>query len=78
VYFKKKNKNSIGENMSELVKKISEYLDKYPNSNARRISKAIGLEKKATNSCLYAGQGSHFQKHGLTPPLWRNITRNEN
>jgi hypothetical protein len=77
MHFKKKDQE-IGETMDELIKKISEYLQRNPNSNARRISKAIGAEKKATNSCLYAGQGSHFQKQGLTPPLWRNVRRNEN
>ena len=77
MYFEAKDQE-IEATMDELVEKISAYLQRNPNSNARRISKAIGAEKKATNSCLYAGQGSHFQKQGLTPPLWRNVKPIEN
>ncbi len=72
MYFKKKDKE-IEEIMDELTEKISKFLKKNPNSNARRICKEVGADKKAVNSCLYKNLGSHFLKEGLTPPLWRNI-----
>ena len=60
--------------MDALAQKISEYLQKNPNSNARRICKEVGADKKAVNSCLYSNVGTHFLKEGLTPPLWQNIS----
>ena len=58
--------------MDELTLKISEFLLTNPNSSAREIGKEIGLSKNAVNSCLYANEGTHFSKEGLTPPLWLN------
>ena len=59
--------------MDELTQKISEFLLTNPNSSAREIGKEIGFSKNAVNSCLYANEGTHFSKEGLTPPLWINI-----
>ena len=59
--------------MDELAKKISAYLQRYPNSNARDICKEVGADKSAINSCLYSNIETHFLKEGLTPPLWRNV-----
>ena len=59
--------------MDNLIQKIGDYLRENPNSNAREICKEIGADKSAVNSCLYANEGTHFFKEGLTPPLWRNI-----
>ncbi len=72
MYFKKKDQE-IEEIMDELTEKISKFLKKSPNSNARRICKEVGADKKAVNSCLYSNIETHFLKEGLTPPLWRNI-----
>lgn len=59
--------------MDELTQKISEFLLINPNSSAREIGKEIGFSKNEVNSCLYANEGTHFSKEGLTPPLWMNI-----
>jgi len=59
--------------MDELTQKICKYLQDNPNSNARRIGKEVGADKKVVNSCLYSNFEIHFLKEGLTPPLWRNI-----
>ena len=59
--------------MDELTQKISKFLLTNPNSSAREIGKEIGFSKNAVNSCLYASEGAHFSKEGLTPPLWRNL-----
>ena len=59
--------------MDELTQKISEFLLTNPNSSAREIGKEIGFSKNEVNSCLYANEGTHFSKEGLTPPLWMNI-----
>jgi hypothetical protein len=59
--------------MDNLIQKIGDYLQKNPNSNAREICKEIGADKSSVNSCLYANEGIHFFKEGLTPPLWRNV-----
>ncbi len=73
MYFKKKDQE-IEEIMDELSEKISKFLKENPNSNARRICKEVGADKKAVNSCLYSNIKTHFLKEGLTPPLWRNIS----
>jgi hypothetical protein len=59
--------------MDNLIKKISEYLQENPNSNARSICKEVGADKSVVNSCLYSNEGIRFLKVGLTPPMWRNI-----
>jgi len=59
--------------MDELTQKISKFLLANPNSSAREICKEIGFSKNAVNSCLYANEGAHFSKEGLTPPLWKNL-----
>ena len=59
--------------MDELTQKIGEFLLINPNSSAREIGKEIGFSKNEVNSCLYANEGTHFSKEGLTPPLWMNI-----
>ena len=59
--------------MDELTQKICNFLQDNPNSNARRICKEVGADKKVVNSCLYSNFETHFLKEGLTPPLWRNI-----
>ena len=59
--------------MDLLTQKISEYLQEYPNSEARSICKEVGADKKAVNSCLYSSDGTYLLKEGITPPLWRNI-----
>ena len=58
--------------MDELTQKISEFLLTNPNSSARNEGKEVGFSKNEVNSCLYANEGVHFLKEGLTPPLWRN------
>ena len=58
--------------MDDLAEKISAYLQRNPNSNARDICKEVGADKSAINSCLYSNIETHFLKEGLTPPLWRN------
>jgi hypothetical protein len=72
MYFKKKNEK-VGKNMDNLTQKICMYLQANPKSNARDVCKEIGADKTDVNSCLYANEGTFFQKEGLTPPLWRNI-----
>jgi len=58
--------------MDELTQKICEFLLTNPNSSAREIGKEIGFSKNVVNSCLYANEGSHFLREGITPPLWKN------
>lgn len=52
--------------MDELTQKISEFLLTNPKSSAREIGKEIGFSKNEVNSCLYANEGTHFSKEGLT------------
>lgn len=64
--------------MDVLIQKISKYLQKNPNSNARSICTGVGADKKAVNSCLYSNVKTYFLKEGLTPPLWRNVDDSSN
>lgn len=59
--------------MEELIAKITEFLNKHPNSRAKLLAKELGVDKSAINKCLYANAHTHFLKQGETPPLWRNV-----
>ena len=61
--------------MSDLEKRIFEFLTSNPESSGRAIGRAIGVDKSEVNSCLYRNEKSKilFKKKGLTPPLWSCI-----
>ena len=57
-------------NKLEISEKISEYLNKFPKSNARQIAKALGTDKTSVNSVLYAKKNISYVLHETTPPTW--------
>ena len=61
--------------MSEIVAKIAEFLQANPSSRAKIIATALGEEKSVIKNHLYTNEHALFSKEGLTPPLWRYITK---
>ena len=58
-----------------LLKQIFELVRDRPWCKARSIGSEIDGGKSIVNHYLYGYEGILFEKKGLTPPLWRVISR---
>ena len=54
----------------DLKEQVVEFLAKFPNSNAKQISRALSCEKRTVNSLLYSNKNVIFKLHETSPPTW--------
>ena len=54
----------------EIKDKIVSYLEKFPNSSAKQISRDVGCDKSEVNSILYSHKNTLFKLHETSPPTW--------
>ena len=60
---------------SSTLKQIFEFVRDQPWCKARSIGAVIDGGKSVVNHYLYGYEGILFEKKGLTPPLWRVVSR---